>query len=92
MNLGKEEDNDHDQDSLKKAFWHIWSWSSDKSVSGKEKDDDHDQDFIKKDLLHIWSWSSDKSSSVMDLEVSNYDSRSSLASRNRISGTPLENY
>ena len=36
---GKEKDDDHDQDSLKKAFWHIWSWSSDlwKFVSGKEK-------------------------------------------------------
>ena len=26
--IGKEEDDDHDQDSLKKTLWHIWSWSS----------------------------------------------------------------
>ena len=31
--LGKEKDDDHDQDSLKKYFLHIWSWSSDKSFS-----------------------------------------------------------
>ena len=30
---GKEKDDDHDQDSLKKVFLHIWSWSSDKSFS-----------------------------------------------------------
>ena len=29
----KDKDDDHDQDSLKKAFRHIWSWSSDKSFS-----------------------------------------------------------
>ena len=26
--IGKEKDDDHDQDYLKKTFWHIWSWSS----------------------------------------------------------------
>ena len=31
--LGKEKDDDHDQDSLKKDFLHIWSWSSDYSSS-----------------------------------------------------------
>ena len=30
---GKEKDDDHDQDSLKKDLLHIWSWSSDKSFS-----------------------------------------------------------
>ena len=34
---GKEEDDDHDQDSLKKAFRHIWSWSSENWFLEKTK-------------------------------------------------------
>ena len=60
----KEKDDDHDQDYLKKAFWHIWHGPL-KDCFWQGKDDDHDQDFLKKDLLHIWSWSSDKSSSLV---------------------------
>ena len=26
--IGKDKDDDHDQDYLKRTFWHIWSWSS----------------------------------------------------------------
>ena len=34
---GKEKDDDHDQDSLKKAFWHIWSWSSENLFLEKKR-------------------------------------------------------
>ena len=33
----QEKDDDHDQDSLKKTFWHIWSWSSENLFLERER-------------------------------------------------------